>query len=398
MKAIIVEIKGRHAAVLSDDGVVSKVKNKNYIVGQEIVLRNNNKLIRMAASAAAAIMIFVTPAWAYLTPYSYVSLDVNPSFEFFINRFDRVLTVKAVNDGGKELLRNINIDGLKNKEIQDALRNVLNELKNQGYIIKGEEDGVIVATSSKTQDKTDILSQKIQAVVNEEIDINQDSEDIETKTKTKIKESSDGITKSEKQDSEKHSEIQETDTKDKSETIGETEDFTYDKKPENFGKPEKSEKAENSDKPVKPEKPESSDKSENSDKSDKKDNPEKSDKPEKSHIEQSKIQKEKSNINIIEVSKKEVDEAKKLGVTPGKLNLVEKLQDAAESAGHKINSEDWLNSSVQEINAKIKEYKEELKQKEDNKNNNKSNNKKAPTDKDTEKGNNKYKQKSSDGQ
>ena len=34
-------------------GVVSKVKNKNYIVGQEIVLRNNNKLIRMAASAAA---------------------------------------------------------------------------------------------------------------------------------------------------------------------------------------------------------------------------------------------------------------------------------------------------------------------------------------------------------
>jgi len=34
MKAIIVEIKGRHAAVLTDDGVVSKIKNRNYCIGQ----------------------------------------------------------------------------------------------------------------------------------------------------------------------------------------------------------------------------------------------------------------------------------------------------------------------------------------------------------------------------
>ena len=86
-----------------------------------------------------------------------------------------------------------------------------------------------------------------------------------------------------------------------------------------------------------------------------------------------------------------------MGVTPGKLNLVEKLQDAAKSAGHEIKAEEWLNSSVQEINAKIKEYKDELKQKEDNKNNNKNNNKKAPSNKDTENGNNKDKQSSGNG-
>lgn len=117
MKAVIVEIKGKYAAILAENGLVSKVRNRNYEIGQEIVLNNNKaKLIRMTAAAAAAIMIFVTPAWAYLTPYSYVSLDVNPSFEFFVNRFDRVLTVKAFNDDGGEMSKDIDIDGLKTKK------------------------------------------------------------------------------------------------------------------------------------------------------------------------------------------------------------------------------------------------------------------------------------------
>jgi len=170
MKAVIVEIKGKHAAVLAENGVVSKIRNKNYELGQEIVLNNNKgRLIRMTAAAAAAIMIFVTPAWAYLTPYSYVSLDVNPSFEFFINRFDRVLTVKAFNDDGNQMSKDINIAGLKNKEIQTAVKTVLNELKNKGYINEDERDGVIVAASSKSEKKTGMLSEKIRAAVSEEI-------------------------------------------------------------------------------------------------------------------------------------------------------------------------------------------------------------------------------------
>ncbi|HOH69710.1 MAG TPA: anti-sigma factor domain-containing protein, partial [Sedimentibacter sp.] len=180
MKAIIVEIKGNHAAILSDDGVVSKIRNKDYYIGQEIIINNNSgRLIRMTAAAAAAIMIFATPAWAYLTPYSYVSVDVDPSFEFFINRFDRVLTVRAYNDDGKELSKDINIDGLKNKEIQSAVRSVLIELKNEGYIIEGEEDGVIVAALSKSEKKTNMLSEKLRAAFYEEVTLKQTDTEIQ---------------------------------------------------------------------------------------------------------------------------------------------------------------------------------------------------------------------------
>ncbi|HOH69709.1 MAG TPA: hypothetical protein PLX37_04495, partial [Sedimentibacter sp.] len=81
---------------------------------------------------------------------------------------------------------------------------------------------------------------------------------------------------------------------------------------------------------------------------------------------QNKSEKKNYNINVIKVTEQEVDEAKKLKITPGKFNLIRKLQEAANSAGlgHEINQDDWLYESVKEINAKIKEYREMLKENE----------------------------------
>jgi len=365
MKAIIVEIKGRHAAVLTDDGIVSKIKNRNYCIGQEIVIKNNrNKLIRMTAAAAAAIMLFVTPAWAYLTPYSYVSIDVNPSFEFLINRFDRVLTVRGFNDDGRELSKDINIDGLKNKEVQNAVKSVLNELKNKGYIIEGQEGGVIIATSSKSEAKKDVLFEKLRTAVNEE-EAPEKTKDNEIKTKIE-KSKEPEIT--EKLEEKEESEAQQT------ETIEKTEELTDDKseKPGNRERPERRDKSESKEDTERREEPEGREKSERREESERS---EKSEKPNKYEKPNEKDRK-KNVIEVIEVSKKEVDEAKKLKVTPGKLTLIKKLQEAANEVhrGHEIDQDEWRHESVQEINAKIREYREELRQKQketENKNHNK---------------------------
>jgi len=369
MKAIIVEVKGKYAAVLTDDGIVSKIKNRNYEIGQEIVIKNNsNRLIRMSVAAAAAIMIFATPAWAYLAPYSYVSIDVNPSFEFLINRFDRVLTVKGFNDDGRELSKDINIDGLKNKEIQSAVKSVLNELKSKGYIIEGEEDSVIIATSSKSEAKKDTLSEKIRTVVNEKAAPEQ-TEDTEVETiQTKESKKSENTGKLE---------VREESATQQKEAIEEPEELTDDNNLKNLEKQEKQEKQDNSEEQKKPErweKPEEQKKPERWEKPEEQKKPEKREKTEKTN----KSDRKKNDIEVIEVTKREVDEAKKKGVTPGKLNLIEKLQESANLAGHKIKTDEWLDKSVQEINEKVKEYKEELKQKEIE---NKSNNKKDTSDK-----------------
>lgn len=56
-------------------------------------------------------------ALAYYTPAKYVSLDVNPSIEYQLNIFDRVLTVKGVNDDGSEIVDEIDLGNLKNKKL-----------------------------------------------------------------------------------------------------------------------------------------------------------------------------------------------------------------------------------------------------------------------------------------
>jgi hypothetical protein len=313
MKAVIVEIKGSNAAVLSEDGRISKVKNRNYKIGQEIAIPSNS-YAKWAISAAAAMLLFVTPAWAYMTPYSYVSLDVNPSFEFSINRFDRVLEVKAVNDDAKEMIHEINIEGLKNKEIRDAVKNVLTELKEQGYITEGEDGGVVVAASSKSEEKTNNLAAVLKTAVKEEVDKDKDKQSVEVSKETKNTEASEN---SENKDTE---EIENTED----ENIIALDDKNKDKS-EDKVKPNKEKNASNND--------------------------DIEDEDDETGVE----------VEVVKVSQQKVDEAKEKGVTPGKMNLVDKLAEA--SGDEDFDKEEWLDKSVKEIMDATKNYQKEAKNK-----------------------------------
>lgn len=333
MKAVIVEIKDSVAAVLSEDGRVSKIRNKNYAIGQEIILKNNNKYIKLAASAAAALTLLVTPAWAYLTPYSYVSLDINPSFEFSINRFDRVLEVRAVNDDGEKVVENISIAELKNKEIKEAVKNVLVELKDQGYIIHGQEGGVVVAASSKNQEKTDKLAASLKTTIEEEVIFKADK-DKQIKDNKEI-----------------------------------TENEIEEKAAEQAKESEKAEEVEEVEEPKDEKEAIKEQKEDNESVKEQKDDNESVKEQKVTEKEVKKEAKEKEKVNfeveVIEVSQNDVDEAKSNGVTPGKWSLVEKLKESVESSGESFGKEEfdkWLDEPVKSIMNEIKKYNKEVKQ------------------------------------
>ena len=106
MKAVIVEIRGETAAALGRDGSVFKVKNHAYAVGQTIDVRRggfSRQLAVLAAAAAAVFLIVGAGIHTYLSPYSLVSLDVNPSLQYTLNRLGLVLSVEAVNGDGDEM-------------------------------------------------------------------------------------------------------------------------------------------------------------------------------------------------------------------------------------------------------------------------------------------------------
>lgn len=171
MKAVVVELKRDCAAVLSDDGRIVAVKNDNYEIGQIIQIRtqklNITKKLTVLAASAAALVFLSAGAWAYASPYTYVSIDVNPSIEYTVNRFDRVIKVKAANDDGEELLNEIPLRELTNKSIENAVKTTVEQLSAAGYLDGEAEDSIIIATSSEGTGKADKLAEQLQTSVEE---------------------------------------------------------------------------------------------------------------------------------------------------------------------------------------------------------------------------------------
>ena len=69
---------------------------------------------RAFAAACAMILLVMAGAGGYVwiqMPVSYVSIDVNPSIELALNRFDMVASVKAYNDEGRKIIEKLSLRG-----------------------------------------------------------------------------------------------------------------------------------------------------------------------------------------------------------------------------------------------------------------------------------------------
>lgn len=74
------------------------------------------------ATAACAAVVVLGGGWLYLTPTAHISIDVNPSLELGVNRFDRVVSVEGWNDDGTALAQTVDV---KNLTYTDAVETIL---------------------------------------------------------------------------------------------------------------------------------------------------------------------------------------------------------------------------------------------------------------------------------
>lgn len=173
MKAIIVEVKGKYAIALNSSGEFIKIKNNEYKLGYEYDLtsyRNNAmKSFMKIASVAAAFFIVLGMSYgtySYSKPYSYVDIDINPSIELTVNKFDRIISSKAYNEDGKKLLTGFNINNIK---LQEGVEVLLDKAIEQGYIKQNTENAVILAVSSKNNKKAQKLESEVQVLVSNKL-------------------------------------------------------------------------------------------------------------------------------------------------------------------------------------------------------------------------------------
>ena len=164
MRAVILDTDKNEATVMTDDGDIIGIRNNGYEIGQEIILHRRkkrasiNRITGIVAAAAAALVITGgIGGYAYYTPYGTVSLDVNPSIEYTINRFDRVLEVNGMNDDGEDILSGLDTKKLINTNIEAAIEDTIEQIDAEGYF--SDEDGnyVVLAASTKEEAHTDTL-------------------------------------------------------------------------------------------------------------------------------------------------------------------------------------------------------------------------------------------------
>lgn len=172
MKAVIVEIRGERAAALLEDGRFVSIPDNAYAVGQEITLLKKapvkkkarpDFLRRAAAIAASAALILAAGSGglAYATPYGTVSMDVNPSIEYTINRFDRVLGVSGLNEDGQAVLDSVGESTLLHKKIDAAVSLTISQLEADGYLT-GEEDTIVFSSGTASEEHSSSLAASLE--------------------------------------------------------------------------------------------------------------------------------------------------------------------------------------------------------------------------------------------
>ena len=153
MNAVIVDLKGKKAAALDENGNVIKIPNANYAIGQKIRLHAVSQKRapspkRIGTVAAAAVLILsIGTGTAYAMPYGTVSLDADAAIEYTINRFDRVLSVRALNEEGEAVLADLDDHSLRFRPVEEAINSTLEQQE------LSREGAPAVQITTKTRDE-----------------------------------------------------------------------------------------------------------------------------------------------------------------------------------------------------------------------------------------------------
>ena len=94
-----------------------------------------------AAACACLLFLLLGGGWLYFTPTAEISMDINPSIELSVNRFDRVIAVTAFNEDGQELSRELDV---KYKDYAQALDQVLHHDSIAALLSAGEVMSITV--------------------------------------------------------------------------------------------------------------------------------------------------------------------------------------------------------------------------------------------------------------
>lgn len=171
-KGIVMDIKKRSIVVLTPDGEFINCKKKlnSYVIGQEIVFPEQEKRqvsFSVPSILKPASLIFTCFLCVFLFLFNqpeekalaYVSIDINPSIEASVTKDLRVTELRACNEDGKRILKELK--RWKNEPLQDVVRAIVKQSKEDGYLTSDKQ----VTLTSVAKEKS--LEPELQKTIQE---------------------------------------------------------------------------------------------------------------------------------------------------------------------------------------------------------------------------------------
>jgi len=140
LKAIIVDFDGDYLIVANSRGDFKRIYN-NYSgcqIGDEIAIKESRAASfwsmlsskRVLALAACFLFMFITSygIYGYVNPVTFVTVDINPSVELSLNRYDVVIDARGLNEEGNNIIgdgreyRNMKFDKALNLLLSRAVK------------------------------------------------------------------------------------------------------------------------------------------------------------------------------------------------------------------------------------------------------------------------------------
>ena len=151
-------IKEAFEQIQADD----KLKNdtKNFIF-QKTKGYQRSKVVnyrRLVPAFACTVLLIIGGHWLYFTPTVEISIDINPSIELDINRFNRVISFEGYNDDGQKLTASLDI------RFMDYLEAVTQIIEQEDVISLLSNDEVMTIAVIGT-DSTTITGSPVQYTV-----------------------------------------------------------------------------------------------------------------------------------------------------------------------------------------------------------------------------------------
>ena len=146
-------IKAAFDTIHADEAL--KQRTRDYLARTVGAEEKRRPLRRAIPALAACLLVLCLSGWyLYFIPTAYISVDINPSLELGVNRFDRVLSVEGYNDDGQSLAAALDLTFL---DYNDAVEEILESDALTALLSGGEVLTITVAGTDEAQ-REQILS------------------------------------------------------------------------------------------------------------------------------------------------------------------------------------------------------------------------------------------------